>query len=50
MGDFHYLKPETEALIIRALRALGEPDATDFADALENDTWLGETLVPPEDA
>ncbi len=60
-GVSHYLAPELEALILRALRLYVEefsgaaPQAEiemagSYADALENDTYLLETTAPPDDA
>lgn len=56
-GTGHYLDEATEQLIIRALRHavrsgefLGAEagNAIDYADALENDTFLLETVTSPE--
>lgn len=53
-----YIEPELEKLIVSGLRALVhfEPTteaerklANDYADALENDTYLLETTTPPEE-
>ena len=55
----NYLKPDLENLIVRALRLYVEeyngaaPEeevklAEDYADALENDTYLIETTTPPD--
>lgn len=48
-GIAHYLDPIYERLIIEGLRKLESPHARDYADALENDTYLAETLAPPEE-
>jgi hypothetical protein len=51
----NYLDDGLEALIIKALRQLSHADeaeeriALDYADALENDTWLLETSIPPDE-
>lgn len=53
----HYVGHRTETIIIEALRLYAAfkhmpPNeksraAKDYADALENDTWLVETTAPP---
>lgn len=53
-----YIEPELEWLIVAALRAIGtNPLLTreqrrlswEYADALENDTYLLETTTPPDE-
>lgn len=56
-----YINPDLELLIVRALRLYVEEytgaapedevqQAADYADALENDTYLLESTTPPDEA